>query len=61
MATGAFVRVHREGKWTNAEFDQLTDQELADFEAKSPSEGWRWAKFLAAWIRDNIVAADESE
>ena len=52
--TSAYVRICRDGEWQAVEFDQLTDAELQDFAAKMPDDGWKWAKFLAAWIRDNI-------
>jgi hypothetical protein len=58
--TGAYVRVIRDGRWQNIEFDQLTDEELDAFEARTrdlgtvAGEGWKWAKFLAKWIRDNV-------
>lgn len=69
--TRAFVRVQRAGKWENVEFDQLTDAEMDQFEDRccsrpderggvDPREGWRWAKFLARWIRDNLPP-DEPE
>ncbi len=54
MATGAFVRVERDGKWQNIEIDQLTDDELIDFAEKHPHVGWKWAMVLAKWIRDNV-------
>lgn len=53
--TRAFVRVQRDGKWEAIEIDQLSDEELDAFAAKQgPARGWVWAKFLAAWIRDNV-------
>jgi len=52
--TGAFARILREGRWVNIEIDQFTDEELEDFAKKSPDAGWKWAKLLAAWIRDNV-------
>jgi len=56
--TGAYVRVTRDAKWDNIEFDQLTDDEMDCFANESPEDGWKWAKFLAKWIRDNIVSAE---
>jgi len=57
--TGAYVRIQRDGKWENIEFDQLTDEEMEGFaQSQSGFDGWRWAKFLAKWIRDNIIEAD---
>ena len=52
--TGAYVRIKRNGKWESVEIDQMTNKELADFEYNNPDDGWRWAKFLARWIRDNV-------
>lgn len=55
--TGAFIRIQRDGKWQNIEVDQLTDDELAWLAVQLPKDGWKWAKFLAAWIRDNVAHA----
>jgi hypothetical protein len=61
--TGIFVRVQRAGRWANAEFDQLTDDEMEAFvarhrERRTPEEaapdGWGWAMALAQWIRDHV-------
>lgn len=52
--TGAYVRVQRDGKWDSVEFDQLTDGEMNEFANQQKDDGWRWAKFFAQWIRDNI-------
>jgi hypothetical protein len=52
--TSAYVRVYRDGKWQPIEIDQLTDAELAAFADTMKEDGWKWAKFLAAWIRDNV-------
>jgi len=56
--TGAYVRITRDAKWDNIEFDQLTNDEMDCFANESPEDGWKWAKFLAKWIRDNIVSAE---
>lgn len=55
--TNAFVRVKREdGDFEPVEIDQLTDDEMSGFIAsQKPEDGWRWARFLAAWVRDNII------
>jgi len=55
--TGAFVRIKRGGKWRSVEFDQLTDEEIEAFAEQMPEDGWKWAKFFAKWIRDNIKEA----
>lgn len=52
--TSAFVRIERNGKWESIEFDQLTNTEMDTFASSHPKDGWKWAKFLAQWIRDNI-------
>jgi hypothetical protein len=52
--TGAFIRIHRAGRWQSVEIDQLTDAELEAIAEQQPDGGWRWAKYLAAWIRDNV-------
>lgn len=65
MATGAYVRIEkkREGagtepdssEWVNVEIDQLTNEELDRFLTGNNSiELYKWAKFLASWIRDNV-------
>jgi hypothetical protein len=50
--------VERGGRFENVEFDELTDDELAAWSKRFPDEGWRWATFLAKWIRDNVVPPD---
>ena len=55
--TGAYVRIERDGKWQSIELDQLTNEELELFAISHPEDGWRWAKFLAMFIRDNIKEA----
>ena len=57
MATGAYLRIERDNEWVNIEIDQLTDDELDSLAKDQPGEGWVWAKFLAAWIRDTLVEA----
>lgn len=52
--TGAFVRVCRDGKWQPVEFDELTDAEMDAFAEKQPEDGWKWAKFFAKFIRDEV-------
>lgn len=52
--TGAYVRTKRDGTWQSIEIDQLDDLELDQLAKRQSEEGWKWAKFLAAWIRDNI-------
>ena len=57
MMTGAYLRILRDGKWESIEFDQLTDEEMDTFAKALPDDGWKWAKFLGSWIRDNIKEA----
>lgn len=57
--TGAYVRVFRDGRWENVQIDQLTDDELDQLEKDQPERGWVWAKFLAKWIRDNVILPEE--
>ena len=52
--TGAYVRIQRDGKWQAVEIDQLTDAELEQFAQRQGQDGWKWAKFLATWIRNNV-------
>lgn len=52
--TGAYVRIKRDDEFQSIEFDQLTDEEIFSFAEEMPNDGWKWAKFLAKWIRDNI-------
>lgn len=60
MATGAYVRVKRGARWVSLEIDQLTDEELDEWIAMSnPEDGWKWAKFLAAWVRDHVASDDK--
>jgi hypothetical protein len=55
--TNAPVRVQRNGEWENIDIDQLTDAELDAFAAGCEPMGWRWAKFLAKWSRENVKLA----
>ncbi len=62
--TGAYIRVYRgntclDGKWYSVEFDQLTDDEMDTFSNSQPNDGWKWAKFFAKWIRDNITGKEK--
>lgn len=52
--TEAYVRINRDGKWQSIEIEKLTDQELEEFEKSQPDDGWKWARYLARWIRDNV-------
>jgi hypothetical protein len=51
--TEAYVRVQRNDEWLSIEIDQLTNEELDALAEAQPKDGWKWAKFLAGWIRDN--------
>lgn len=54
MATEAYFRIKRDGEWQSVEIDDMTDEELDYISTVRPEMGWKWAKFLAAWIRDNV-------
>lgn len=57
--TGAYVRMLRDGKWQNIDFDQLTNEEMDAYIKAHPEDGWNWAKFIAKFIRDNIKEEGE--
>ena len=59
--TGAFIRIERGGKWQNIEIDQMTNAELDILATGQPGRGWKWAIFLAKWIRDNIGPMQRGE
>ena len=55
--TGIYVRVKRDGKFENIEFELLTDKEMEEFVAmkrEQKQDGWSWAISLAKFLRDNI-------
>ena len=55
--TGVYVRVSRNGKWENIEFELLTDKEMEVFVAtkqEQKQDGWSWAVFYAKYLRDKI-------
>jgi len=55
--TGVYVRVKRNGKWENIEFELLTDKEMEEFVAVKKAlkrDGWRWAMCFAKYLRDNV-------
>ena len=54
MTTQLYVRIERDDKWENIEIDRLTDIELEIFAKQHPGVGWKWAKRLVKWIRDNV-------
>ena len=58
--TGAYVRIQRDDKWQVVEIDQLTDDELDKWFQDRPDDAEKWAKFLAKWIRHNVVAGEDS-
>ena len=59
--TGAFVRVQdKNKKWVNIEIDECTDEQLDIIVNETPEMKLRaWTKFLAAWIRDNVITAHQ--
>ena len=55
--TGTYVRVKRNSKWQNIEFELLTDKEMDEFielKREQKIDGWCWTKFYARYLRDNI-------
>jgi len=55
--TGIYVRVKRDDKWENIEFELLTDKEMEDFitmKREAKLDGWNWAIALAKYLRDTI-------
>ena len=55
--TGVYVRVKRNSKWENIEFELLTDKEMEEFVAIKQAlkqDGWSWAVCFAKYLRDNI-------
>ena len=53
--TGMYLRVTRDDIAQNVEFEHLTAQELDDYIQAQPADaGWKWARALAKWIRDNV-------
>jgi hypothetical protein len=60
--TGIIVPIQRNGRWENAELDELSDAELeALADSYTKESGWRWAMALAKWIRDNVHAVSAEE
>ena len=55
--TGIYVRVKRNSKWDNIEFELLTDSEMEEFVAEKQEQkqdGWSWAVALAKFLRDDL-------
>ena len=55
--TGIFVRIKRNGKWENIEFELLTDKEMNEFvkmKREHELDGWSWAIAYAKFLRDKI-------
>ena len=55
MATNAYIRTLRDGRFQSLEIDKLSDEELDFLSKRFPDDGWKWALFLAKWIRDNTI------
>lgn len=54
--TGAFIRVLDDnGNWTSKDIALCSDTELERIAEALPGDGWKWAKFLAVFIRDRSV------
>ena len=55
--TGIYVRVKRNGKFENVEFELLTDKEMEEFVAIKRAlklDGWGWVVTFAKYLRDNV-------
>ena len=55
--TGIYVRVKRNGKFENVEFELLTDKEMEEFVAIKRAlklDGWNWVIKFAKYLRDNV-------
>ncbi len=53
--TGVVIRIMRDGKPQNVDFDQMTEKEMRDFLAtKRPEWILNLAVILGGWIRDNV-------
>ena len=53
--TGAWVRVQRNGRWTEVELENLTENELNRLEVTRPEMGWQWTRFLVRFLRENVM------
>jgi len=56
--TGIYVRVKRNNKFENVEFELLTDKEMSDFitiKQEQKLDGWSWVMVLAQYLRDTIL------
>ena len=55
--TGIYVRVKRNGKFENVEFELLTNKEMEEFVAMKREhelDGWGWAITYAKYLRDKV-------
>lgn len=55
--TGIYVRVKRNGKWENIEFELLTDKEMEEFvtmKQEQKLDGWAWTMCFAKYLRDTV-------
>jgi len=55
--TGIYVRVKRNGKWENVEFELLTNKEMEEFiemKRERKLDGWGWVMTYAQFLRDSI-------
>lgn len=53
--TGLYVRVKRDDRYQNLEFDDLTEEEMREvLKGRPASELANWVVTLAKWIRDNV-------
>ena len=53
--TGVVIRIMRDGKPINVDFDQMSVKEMRDFlREKNPKWVMELAVILGGWIRDNV-------
>jgi hypothetical protein len=57
--TGAFIRIERDGKWQNIEFERLTKEEAKTFFEDNPKDMIKWLMFLHNTLADYVQCTDE--
>ncbi len=57
--TGVVIRIMRDGKPINVDFDQMSAKEMRDFlREKNPKWVMELAVILGGWIRDNVQSEE---
>lgn len=57
--TGVVIRIMRDGKPINVDFDQMSAKEMRDLlQTKNPKWVLELAVILGGWIRDNVQAEE---